>query len=407
MRASPVGPDAPEQLVGPAAQRPRTERDVPAGVSPDPVDHRPQGVRVRGARLGGAPAVHRSPGALRVGGARERRVVAGDGLGAVAVARAPQRRPHRGVVGRAPAGRRPDHREHVLLGAHELLGQRLDQRGDELPRERRERLHHPAGQRGRPGRHRHGQRDRGALGQPGEAQVAADELEVAQDVGAADVEAAVHLGRQVEGADEVVQDVGDRDRLGAVRQPRHGRQHGHALGEVADHLEARRARADHDRRLECGGRDRAGEEHVRHLGPRREVPRRRARRPQPAQVDDTSHAGGRRRGVHGPGGVAVLARGSRAGRGRARGTRPRRRRPRGRRSRAGRRGRRGRRPRGRPIPSRRACAGCGRGRRPRGRRRAAGPPAAPRRSPCPRSPRSAWGHDLRARTPGHPRVGVS
>ena len=223
VRASPVGPDAAEQLVGPAAQRPRAERDVPAGVSPDPVDHRPQGVRVRRARLGGAPAVHRSPGALRVGRARERRVVDGDGLGAVAVARAPERRPHRGVVGRAPAGRRPDHREHVLLGAHELLGQRLDQRGDELPRERGERLHHPAGQRGRAGRHRHGERDRGALGQPGEAQVAADELEVAQDVGAADVETAVHLGRQVEGADEVVQDVGDRDRLGAVRQPRHGR----------------------------------------------------------------------------------------------------------------------------------------------------------------------------------------
>ena len=80
--------------------------------------------------------------------------------------------------------------------------------------------------------------------------VAVHHLAVAQHIGAADVDGAVHVGRHPRRAEQVVQHVAHRDRLDAVAHPlrrRHVRQH---FGEVAHHLERRRARPDDDAGLQ-------------------------------------------------------------------------------------------------------------------------------------------------------------
>ena len=86
-----------------------------------------------------------------------------------------------------------------------------------------------------------------------EAGVRPHHVAVREDVGAADLDDASHL-RVVQRADEVVEHVGDSDRLAAGPHPA-GRDHDRqALGQVAQDLERRAAGPDDHRRPELGDR---------------------------------------------------------------------------------------------------------------------------------------------------------
>ena len=95
--------------------------------------------------------------------------------------------------------------------------------------------------------------------------------QVGEDVGPADVEGAVDLGREVDHVGEVVQHVADGDRLDAVVDPRRRQHHRQPLGEVAQQLEARGPGPEDDRRLQDHRRDPGAEEDLADLGPRGEV----------------------------------------------------------------------------------------------------------------------------------------
>ena len=99
------------------------------------------------------------------------------------------------------------------------------------------------------------------------------------------------LVRQLSRADQVVQHVAHRDRLDEAAHPTRGghvRQH---LGEVPDHLERGRPRADDDSGLEHDGRHPRGEQDLPHLHARAQVAREPRRRGmQAAEVHDAMHA---------------------------------------------------------------------------------------------------------------------
>ena len=137
----------------------------------------------------------------------------------------------------------------------------------------------------------------GRCGEPRLHRVAVHHLAVAVDVGTADVERPVHLGRHLGGAEQVVQHVAHRDRLDAAAHPPrrgHVRQH---LGEVPDHLERRRARPDDDARLQHDRRHAGVEQDPADLHAGAEVRRQPAGRGmQPAEVHDPTDAVLARRG---------------------------------------------------------------------------------------------------------------
>ena len=96
---------------------------------------------------------------------------------------------------------------------------------------------------------------------PASSRVDRHHLGVRHDVGPADLEDARQRLRVLDRGDEVAQDVADRDRLAAGVHPLRRHHHGQHLGEVAQHLEARRAGADHDGGAELDRLDRARGEH--------------------------------------------------------------------------------------------------------------------------------------------------
>ena len=113
-------------------------------------------------------------------------------------------------------------------------------------------------------------------------------------------------GRQVGGADEVVQHVAHGDRLDPVVEPLRRDHHRQPGREVAQHLERRRSRAEDDRRLQHRGRDAAREEDLPDLHPRREVVAQLAlRRVEPGEVDDPPDARLLRRSTERAGQLAV------------------------------------------------------------------------------------------------------
>ena len=108
---------------------------------------------------------------------------------------------------------------------------------------------HPVG---REPRREHRDRDHQPT-EAAEAGVGPHHVAVREDVRAADLDDARHL-RVVERADEVVEHVGDADRLAAGPHPA-GRDHDRqALGQVAQDLERRAAGSDDHRRPELGDR---------------------------------------------------------------------------------------------------------------------------------------------------------
>ena len=96
--------------------------------------------------------------------------------------------------------------------------------------------------------------------QPGDRGVPLHHVAVGEDVRPADVEPAADLGRHRRAADQVVQHVADGDRLDPGVQPARGDHHRQPVGEVAEHLEGRRAGADDDRGPQYGRRHSGGEQ---------------------------------------------------------------------------------------------------------------------------------------------------
>ncbi len=135
-----------------------------------------------------------------------------------------------------------------------------------------------------------------AFGQSVDDGVAAHHVEVREDLGAADVEGAADVAGHPGTADQVAQHVADGDGLDAGAHPARGDHHGQPLGEVAEHLEGRRAGADDDGGAEHGGGDPGVEEDAPYLGAGAQVGREGvAGDPaggESAQVDDAAHAGG-------------------------------------------------------------------------------------------------------------------
>ena len=126
---------------------------------------------------------------------------------------------------------------------------------------------------------------------PRSAGVGPHHVAVREDVGTADLDDARHL-RVVECADEVVEHVGDPDRLAARCHPA-GRDHDRqALGQVAQDLERRAARPDDHRRPELGDRHAVcGELGARLVAAGQVVGEVGRIVAQTAEVDDPRHAG--------------------------------------------------------------------------------------------------------------------
>ena len=95
--------------------------------------------------------------------------------------------------------------------------------------------------------HRHGK-----LGAPlsGQAGIGAQQIAVGRGLRAIDVVCAGRHAVGVGGGDEVVEDVGDRDRVDRVRRPRRQRDEQKPIADVAQHLERRRPGADDHRRAQ-------------------------------------------------------------------------------------------------------------------------------------------------------------
>ena len=94
-------------------------------------------------------------------------------------------------------------------------------------------------------------------------------------------------------ADEVAQHVADRDRLAPGVHPLRRDHHRQHLGEVAQHLEARRARADDHRGAQLDRLDRARGEHLADVVPAAQVVAELGVVvAEPAEVHDATDAGG-------------------------------------------------------------------------------------------------------------------
>ncbi len=132
-------------------------------------------------------------------------------------------------------------------------------------------------------------RDQPPPAQPGDARVPMHHLRVRDDVRPADVERPVHVEREHHrGGDQVAQHVPDRDRLDPVADPPRRDHDRQPLGEVAQHLERRRAGPDDDRRAQHDGRHAAVQQDAADLLAGAQVRRGAARA---AEVDDALHAG--------------------------------------------------------------------------------------------------------------------
>ena len=155
----------------------------------------------------------------------------------------------------------------------------------------------------------HVDRQDDAPGQPGDGGVALHHVAVGEHVGAADAEAAVDVGRHARAADEIAQHVADGDRLDAGLHPARGDHDREPFGDVAEHLERRRAGPQDHRRLEHRRRDAAREQDLADLlaagQVRGEVLALGAGRVQAAEVDDAPDPGLARRPAEHPRGPPV------------------------------------------------------------------------------------------------------
>ncbi len=290
--AAPAQPRSAGEPVHEATDLPRERPRVPAPVATDLLDDLPQhvggGVHDRPALVDvERPARPVGVGRQRVARrAREgrRRPPGGD----LAVVDALQRQPDRPLHADEPLGRVGHEGADVVLAAHRLVLEGLDER---LRDPGGDGCHEPDPEAGQ-ARGEDGDRDDDPAREPGDPGVRLHQLAVRQDVGATDVERARDVRGHVRAADEVAQHVADRDRLDPVRHPARRRHDGQPFREIAHHLERGRARAQDHRGLEHRRRDPGGEQDLADLAPARQVPRQlHARRREPAQVDQAPDPG--------------------------------------------------------------------------------------------------------------------
>ena len=132
--------------------------------------------------------------------------------------------------------------------------------------------------------------------QPGDTRVAAHHLPVGQHVGAADVEAPIHLARNGGRTDQVVQNVADRDGLYARVEPARCDHDGHPLGQVTQHFKGRGPRPENDCRAQHHGGHPAGQEDLADFLAGLQVRAQRLRiRVEAAEVDDPADPAALRR----------------------------------------------------------------------------------------------------------------
>ena len=202
---------------------------------------------------------------------------------------------HRHDRGEEPAGRVVPHDGRVADA--------LDQLAPDARVDRRRQAEPQARQAGR----QHGHRDQPAFQAP-LRRVLPHEVAVRHLVGAADLHGAPLARVQVEGGEQVGDEVLDRDRLRLRLHPAGADHDGQALDERPDELERQAPRAEDDRGAQLDDRDaRGGPEHVARLLPAAEVGREaRSRLAEAAEVDDLPHPRGAGRLAEVPGGEAIL-----------------------------------------------------------------------------------------------------
>jgi hypothetical protein len=144
---------------------------------------------------------------------------------------------------------------------------------------------------------------------PGDGRVPPHHLAVRHHVRPADVEGAVHLVRQPGAAHQQPEHIADGDRLGPGAHPARGDHHREPFGQMAQHLERSRTRADDHTGPQYGRGHPRRQQYAAHLGPRAQMGREGALgHPgggQPAEVDDPPDPGGARLLPEDPGRPAV------------------------------------------------------------------------------------------------------
>ncbi len=248
--SSQAHPDPAYQPVGQTAHPPQEVRIWPAGPATEPLDLREEAVGRDGdgelpalddhALLGGERCRRRS--VTRPVRIEPRRI---DVVARRPIDRQPQRVRKRQRIEPEPGGR--------FRVSHDDLGpQSFDEGPGDARRHGRDEVDPVRTQ----PRCQDGYRDH----QPAQAahpRVRPHHVAVGQDIGAADLDDAGHLG-MLERPDQVVEDVGDPDRLAACADPAGRDHHRQPLGQVAKDLERRTARADDHRGPELGDRDTVG-----------------------------------------------------------------------------------------------------------------------------------------------------
>lgn len=291
---SPPQPDPSGEPVQPAARRPRRREGVPPVVASDALDDPPQGLArgvdqhlppvgveaaARPARIGGQGIAGRA--GKRGGGPAGRH----SGL-----ADTPQSEPHRLVERDGMPGRGGHVPLDAVLVADDLVPQGLGERTGDGRRHGRHQTDPEAGQAGREDRHGDDQPGRKAR----HLRVPQHHVPVGQHIGPADVEGTAHVVGHARAAHEDAQHVPHRDGLDPGVHPAGGDHGGQAFGEIAQHLEGGRARADDDGGPQHGGGDTRAQQDAPDLGTR---PQMRGQAPlghalggEAAQVDDAPHA---------------------------------------------------------------------------------------------------------------------
>ncbi len=151
----------------------------------------------------------------------------------------------------------------VVLAADHLVPQRLGQRPRDGRRDGRDESHPEAGQAGGEDRHGHDE----TPVQPRHPRVPGHHVPVGEDVRPADVEGPVHVVRQARAADQQPQHVPYGDGLDAGAHPAGRDHHREPFGQVAQHLEGGRARADDHGGTQDGGRHPGRQQHAAHFRP--------------------------------------------------------------------------------------------------------------------------------------------